>query len=418
MGKKNCEKVEMDMMKEELKKIVRPGMIGILLVMGFIYYTMFMEFYIRYFPNGPQAEGIFDVSAGLVGQYGASLSENEIEEVKKGLLELYGEADRYIGEFSLSREHGLKSYEDYIDFKEKCYEEVQQSDGTADQNENYRDMKLIENYLTGDETDNIGGRIYGTEWILRFYEREREIREQFLKGEWETDFSVRERDRISLLYEGEAWQNILPQEVVENTSVYMYFLLIWLCVSVCLFVTPLQVKDRMSRMRNFQYSSRRGRKTFWVQFKAAMLSAFALTVVNLAVFMGIFAANKTTVFWECRMYSFAATGFSWVNWKYGTWLIVLVLICALIAMGIAAAAFFMAYYSANYISLLLKLIPVIVVLAVLLPAALSQAFYFYNGLYGITKIPYVEALLIGLVFAAGNFLCAGTYRRIKRRDVV
>lgn len=405
-------------MKEELKKIVRPGMIGILLVMGVIYYTMFMEFYIRYFPNGPQAEGIFDVSAKLAGQYGASLSENEIAEVKKGLSELYGEADRYIGEFSLSREHGLKSYEDYIAFKEKCNEEVQQSGGTADQNENYRDMKLIENYLTGGETDNIGGRIYGTEWILRFYEREQEIREQFLKGEWETDFSVREIERISLLYEGEAWQNILPQEVVENTSVYMYFLLIWMCISICLLVTPLQVKDRMNRMRNFQYSSKRGRKTFWVQFRAAMLSAFALTTVNLAVFMGIFAANKTAFFWDCRMYSFAATGFSWVNWKYGTWLIVLVLICALIAMGIAAAAFFMAYYSANYISLLLKLIPVVVVLAVLLPAALGQAFYFYNELYRITKIPYVEALLTGLVFAAGNFLCAGTYRRIKRRDIV
>lgn len=404
------------MIREELKKIWRPGMIGILLLMGAIYYTMFMEFYIRYFPNGPQAEGVFQVSANLVEQYGTSLSIEEMEEVKEGLSQLYREADGYILEFSIAQEHGLKSYEEYIKFQEKTYEELS---GNADQNSNYRDLMLISNYLTGSETKNIGGRIYGVEWLLRFYEREQEIGELFLRGELETDYSVREQKRMQELLRKEdgLWQNILPAEVPETTSIYMYFMLIWMCLSVCLFIAPLQVNDRMNRMRTFQYSAKKGRKIFSVQFKTAMLSAFILTMLNLVVFMGLFAANGTAVFRDCRMYSFAATGFSWVNWKYGTWCLSLMMICCLIAMGTAAAAFFLAHYSANYISMLLKLIPVIVVLAVVLPPTLCQAFYFYDGLYRMTKIPYVEAVLSVLIFAVGNVLCAGTYMKIKKCDI-
>lgn len=422
------------MIREELKKIWRPGMIGIFLLLGAIYYTMFMEFYIRYFPNGPQAEGIFQVSAGLVEKYGTSLSIGEMEEAKAEFSELYSEADGYIRGLALAQEHGLQSYEEYVNFQEKTYEDLNQfgnasdqsgnvsnqSDGLPDSNKDYRDLMLISNYLTGSETKNIGGRIYGAEWLLQFYEREQEIRELFLRGELETDYSVREQKRIQKLLCGEdaLWQNILPAMVTETTSVYMYFMLIWMCLSVCLFIAPLQVNDRLSRMRTFQYSSKRGRKIFSMQFKTAMLSAFILTILNLVIFMGIFATNGTAVFRDCRVYSFAAAEFSWVDWKYGTWCLVLMIICCLIAMGTAAAAFFLAHHSANYISMLLKLIPVIAVLATVLPPTLYQAFYFYNGMYRMTKIPYVEAVFSVLIFAAGNVLCRGTYGKIKKCDIV
>lgn len=408
------------MIREELKKIWRPGMIGVLLLLGAIYYTMFMEFYIRYFPNGPQAEGIFQVSAGLVEKYGTSLSIGEMEEAKADFSKLYSEADGYIRKLPLAQEHGLQSYEEYINFQEKTYEDLNQSGNMSNLNQDYRDLMLISNYLTGSETKNIEGRIYGAEWLLRFYEREQEIRELFLMGELETDYSVREQKRIQKLLCGEdaLWQNILPAMVTETTSVYMYFMLIWMCLSVCLFIAPLQVNDRLSRMRSFQYSAKKGRKLFLTQFKTAMLSAFILTILNLVIFMGIFATNGTAVFRNCRVYSFAATEFSWVDWTYGTWCLVFMIICCLIAMGTAATAFFLAHHSVNYISMLLKQIPVIAVLATVLPPTLYQAFYFYNGMYRMTKIPYAEAVFSVLIFAAGNVLCRGTYGKMKKCDIV
>ena len=52
------------MIREELKKIWRPKMVLILIFLGFVFYTMFLEFYIRYFPNGPQAMGVL-ISVGI-----------------------------------------------------------------------------------------------------------------------------------------------------------------------------------------------------------------------------------------------------------------------------------------------------------------------------------------------------------------
>ena len=45
------------MLKEEMKKIWRPGILAVLILLGFVYYTMYLEFYIQYFPNGPEYKG-------------------------------------------------------------------------------------------------------------------------------------------------------------------------------------------------------------------------------------------------------------------------------------------------------------------------------------------------------------------------
>lgn len=375
------------MLREELKKIWRPGMLVLLAVLGLVFYTMFLEFYIRYFPNGPHQEGIYQVGIRLVKEYGAYLSPEEAGKVEAGLPALYEEADGYLQSFALASSHGIDSYEAYERFRQEINETVKNSDA-ADRNQDYADTMVMENYLTGQETDNIEGRIYGTRWYLRRYRSAQE------KESGQDD-----------------WQNILPYEVPEAASDYMGYLLVWICLSVCLLLSPLLVRDRMSRMAQLQYSSRRGRRLFCLQFGAVMLSAFVLTTMNLLIFGSLFAAHGTRVFFPCRMYSFAGNGDCIINWTHGAWCLMLVVMSYLTALGTAAIAFFLSQYSANYIAMLLKLIPLFTIIALLAPRITGNAFYTVNGLYQLTGLPFVELYAAAGILTVGIVLWSIAWKR-------
>lgn len=400
------------MIGEELKKIWKPGMVLVLIVLGFVFYKMFLEFYIEYFPNGPYAAGSFQIGVKMVQEYGTALSQEEMEQVKNSLTDLYEEVDRYIKEFDLAKKHGLESYEEYVNFCETSVRAIPEG-MAADQNEDYADSKRIENYLTSNETENISGRIYATERFLRWYEAEQNIALDYKINE---DYSVKENHHVKKTFysENAAWQNIMLLEVMEATSRYLGYLLVWMCLSICLFHSPLLVHDRMSRMIALQYSSRRGRRIFLLQFVSVMLSAFLLTTLNLVIFGGIFMTNGTAVFFPCRMYSFTSISYCWSNWTYGTWCVMLVMLCYLVSMGTAAISFFLSQNSANYIVMLLKLIPLFVGMAILCLKLLERAFYFSNALYKMTNVPYVEMITAGIVFLAGVGLCDRVYCKIRK----
>lgn len=403
---------EDSMIREELKKIWKLKMVFILIFLGFVFYTMFLEFHIQHFPNGPQSMGVFDISKDMVEKYGTSLSLEEIEKVKRTVPELYQEADRYLQELDLAKKHGIASYQEYLDFSQASLETVRQSEA-ADQNADYADLMRIQNYLTSPETENIGGRIYGVESLLQKYEMEKN-KIEFYRNSSETKrqiggskYSKKEWEQIGNAFynETEDWQNILPDEVVEVTAFYLSYLLVWICLSICILISPLLVSDRMSRMRSIQYSSKRGRKLIQIQFQAVMLSAFLLTTLNLVLFGGIFMTNGTKAFFLCRMYSFAGITYCWTNWTYGTWCLLLIGLSYLVAMGTAGIVFFLSRYSTNYIGMLLKLVPLFVVTAILCLQLLYQAFYYNNTLYRITQIPYMEGITAIGLFLVGIGLC-------------
>lgn len=422
------------MLREEMKKIWRPGMIAVLVLLGFVYYTMFLEFHIRYFPNGPQNAGLFTVAAELVKESGTRMTGEARQRLEQKLPELYAEADVYVADFAFTKQYGLATYEAYTKFYRNAMEGVAEGQA-ADQNAMYADAMRLNAYLTSEATGNIEGRIRGTESYLRRYdvvageEKERKI----FTGNSETNgiqdlkYLLKRDGKPSREYlhaaktfygEDEAWRNILPAQVPETTSDYLGRLLVWQCLSIGILLSPLLVRDRMSRMRALQWSSRAGRGIFTVQLKAALLSALLMNLLNLALFGGLFLSRGVSVFFPCRMFSFMDTPFCWPNWTYGTWCLALVLLGLLASMGVAAAVFFLSRYSSHYIGMLLKLIPVIVAAAVFCPKLLGYAFYFNNPLYALVPLPYVEVVTAAAIFLTGAVLCAGAVRKQKQLELL
>lgn len=400
------------MLKEEMKKIWRPGMVAVLVLLGFVYYTMFLEFHIHYFPNGPQNAGEFAVAADLVKESGTRMTDEVRQRLTQMLPELYAEADAYVAGYAYTKQYGLTTFEEYIGFYQNAVENVAGGQA-ADLNAMYADAMRLNAYLTSEETGNIEGRIHGARSILERYDAiaSGEAEPGYLPGEDGEPGREYLHGQETFYGADEAWRNILPAQVTEATSDYLGRLLVWQCLSIGILLSPLLVRDRMSRMRGLQWSSRAGRKIFTVQLKAALLSALLLNLLNLLLFGGLFLSRGSGVFFSCRMYSFLYAAFCWPNWTYGAWCAVLVLLGLLVSTGLAAAVFVLSRYSNNYIGMLLKLIPVIAAAAIFCPKLMANGFYVNNPLYQMIPLPYVEGAAAAVIFLAGVVLCAGAVRK-------
>ena len=77
----------MALLKWELRKIWRPGILLAILLLGSVYYWLFPQFYIEHFCNGPQAEAQFDLAAGWLEQYGTTMEPSERAELDGQLAE-------------------------------------------------------------------------------------------------------------------------------------------------------------------------------------------------------------------------------------------------------------------------------------------------------------------------------------------
>lgn len=405
------------MIIEEMKKIWRPGMLLVLLVLGFIFYTIRMEFYISYFPNGPYDRGLFTMCRQMVETYGTSLSKEGYEEVKASQKDVRAAADAYVKDYVIGKKYGLKTYREFAEFEQKTYEEVT-GKNAADQNEKYMDMMRMKNYLESEETGNILGQLQAVHYVPEAYETVQKYKND-LQTVYGDTMTAEELEHVSDNYFGQTqmWQNILPYDVVEAVGSYAGSLLVWMCLAVCILLSPLLVHDRMSRMQALQYSSRRGRRIYGSQLAAVMISAGLLTTINLVVFGGLFAAHGTSAFFSCRMYSFLSWQvFCWPNWTHGGWCLMLVLMCYLVSFGMAGVVFFLSQGCANYITMLLKILPIFVASAVICPKMMEYAFYFNNELYRWSGLPYVEILCAAGSFVLGMVLCGIGRRAVYKKN--
>lgn len=374
------------MIKEEIKKIWRPGIIAVLILTGAFFYGLFLNFYVQYFPNGPQMDGLMRTAEQWAAEYGTSLSPDEAAKAKAAYPKLIAEVDRYTASNSLFKEHGVNSYNEFKEFYNKAVYNVSGQIG-ADKQKLYSDANIMLNYLQSEDTENIDGRIYALDTYTQMYDN------------WLSAFQAAEYDKKELsnanklLSDGVSWQNMLPNEITDTASRYFSYLLVWIIVSVCLLISPLTVRDKMRKMRQLQWSSQHGRKILNTQFKASVLSAILLTTFNILLFGTVFLIKVPPIFFDCRMFSFMQGSLPWVNWTLRGWLAVIVLLSYAAGVSAASAAFFLSRYSQNLVSMLLKLIPLIIISAVIAMKLLVNVFYYSSPLYRITGIPGIEAVL-------------------------
>ena len=195
-------------------------------------------------------------------------------------------------------------------------------------------------------------------------------------------------------------------------------LAVWCVLSVVIFLSPTLVRDRLYRTRALQWSSRRGRGTLSVQIGAGLISAFILTLVNIAAY-GIPLMQKGALhFATCRLSGINAWGNVWFDWTYGEYLGILVGLILALSLGAAGMTLFLSQYSGNYIAMLLKALPLFAGAGSLFGSwLLNWPFYFRKGVN--LWLPKGVELAAVLIFVTiGALLCILACRRAQRKELL
>ena len=260
---------------------------------GAVYYWMFPQFYIEYFTNGPYAETQFDLADHWVEQYGPTLEPEERERLDSQLAEEISAFDAQITAIPDAAAAGLTNYVAFLSFREDYLNGVRDSNGQADM-----------------DTEYLLNRVYGgTNWYrievlidtMETYDTQEDRRAQIVSNRQQDGQLETMVWREAELASSETAHSLLLSSVKHSTQEYGKDLAVWCILSVVLLLSPTLVRDRLQGTRAMQWLSRRGRGILNVQMGAALLSALALTIVNLNIYAIPFLAQGPLQFAACGL---------------------------------------------------------------------------------------------------------------------
>ena len=220
----------MALLRWELRKIWRPGILAVILLLGAVYYWMFPQFYIEYFTNGPYAEAQFDLAGRWVEQYGPTLEPEERAQLDGQLAEELDVFAQQIAVIPEAAAAGLTDYEAFLSFREDYLNGVRDSDGQADM-----------------DTEYLLNRVYGgTNWYrievltdtLETYDTQAERRAVIISNRQQDGQPDAMVWREAELASSEMAHSLLPSSVKHSTQEYGKDLAVWCVLSIVLLLSP------------------------------------------------------------------------------------------------------------------------------------------------------------------------------------
>lgn len=386
-----------------MKKIWNVKLLLIITLLCALFYSIFMEFNIEYFPNGHSITEEVEYSIEMTQRYGPTLEADEYSEfIMKTREELISGAESYIKSDPVFEAAQIYDYSDYAKMREKELGSVTQKESDANM------------LLFGEDCNYVGAKLQALDNIEDRYNNYPKYRLGSLITE---TTSEKELARLNEIQETEEYRNIMDGYVYDNTVTYSIYLAILAVLSVLVLVSPLIVTDRARNVHLLQYTAKHGRRILNKQLIGVILSAFLLTTALLLIFGAVYSENGTWPFWDNGLTSFLNEIF-WFDITYGQYIIIYIVLLYILCLGAAAIAFMLSRFSQNLITLILKLIPTFAVLGALCFSVFYYTYNLSNILYKWTGVVGIEPISCGLVLIAA--LAASLYivRRENKVDVI
>lgn len=361
----------------ELRKIWRLPVVLAIIFLGAVHYFLFLDFEIRFFPNGHPAAEKYALAQEWTIKYGSTMEPDEYADAKQNYAALAAEADARIAADSRFRAHGFSRWE-------------QLRDGVP---EEYRDTYDL--LFTG-EFDFVGYRLQSLSGALLSYET------QIL------------HPRV----QRESGRGIFPGQCIDNLSEYLCWTGIFGIVSVTILLGACGTREDLCRMPAMLWSSRAGRHTAWYQLAAALLSASILFAAELLIFGGIYARLGTQFFWDSPVQSFLNGSAVWFGLTYGQYVLYCLGFVLALMLGTAGAVFTLSHSSGNYTSAIMKALPLAAGMVFAAASILMRPFTDGNELYRHLHICGVEAVLCGPLLLAGLGIGFLFVRHIQRKELL
>ena len=396
----------MTLLRWELKKIWRPGLLLAIALIGLVFYDVRPGFYIEHF-RGNGSDSAFWLASDWLERYGTTIEPEERLELDGQKAAMVAEFDRQIKEGPGAAEAGITDYERFLDWEENDRRSMPTE-------ENSKLFWAIYDHTNQDSLDE----------LTEFMENYDTLAAGGTPGVWGTEVgpyspahgpSIRRLDGI----ERTEVRGILPRALVVSADDFFHYFAIWCVFSAVLLLSPTLVRDRLRRTRPMQWTSRRGRGVLRAQMGAALLSGLLLALLNCAIYLGPILATGALRFWNCTLVSvWDGFSFPWFDWTYGQYLLILLGMTFLLTLAASGFTVVLSWFSGSYVAMLLKAIPLIFVLCWGgVPWIMAGAGLFSGGPVRLTGLPGTETACALLAALVALLLCGLTLRRLRRSEM-
>ncbi|WP_297233949.1 hypothetical protein [uncultured Flavonifractor sp.] len=402
----------MALLRWELKKIWRPGLLLAIALIGVVFYQVRTGFYLEHFSTSNDRGGTqVQLASGWLERYGTTMEPEERAELDGQLEELEAEFARQVAQIPGAAEAGITDYESYGAWREAYHDRARAEERTEEESDLYwsiyydTNLNMVESLLQFmQEYDNLAGGGSALDWggDVGSYSPAHEA-------------SIRRIEGI----EAEGVYGFLSSTMINNTDEFFHYFAIWCAFSGVLLLSPTLVRDALHRTRAMQWTSRRGRRVLNVQMGAALLSGLLLTLLNCAVYLGPFLATGALKFRDCPLVTVWPGTYPWFDWTYGQYLLALLGLTAVLTLAACGFTVLLSQFSGSYVAMLLKAIPLIIVLCWgLVPWVMMGAGRFSGSPVRLTGLPGTEFVCGVLAALAALGLCGWTCLRQRRRELM
>ena len=404
----------MNLMFQELKKIWDPVIIVILLLFTLVYYALFSGFFIEYFANGPIAEEEFKLAKGWFKEYGSTIDEQEY----KGLLtQLSREKEHFsdaLKNVPAAAENGITTYDEYERMLDSTDDEDAAENAESGSAEIHYSRELDQQIRNGLDMTLLY-RIQIMESTAEYLET-RFQGKVLLPGD-AGELRPAEVERLEELDRSELKFGYLPVGVLDSTTGLIIAVVIQIVIGVIILLSPTIVRDRLNRVQGLQYTTKTGRKILSVQFLAAILSGVVYGTATI-LFYGVLLFGKGVL--DFRGFYLMSMGYiPWVNWTYGTYLLVIAGMAVVISVVASAFTVFLSRYSQNYIGMLLKSVilgTLLIFLFAMLPI-ITRPFFMFNPMSFNFHTGKIELVLLSVLFVCSLLPLGFSLLRQGRREL-
>lgn len=414
---------------QEMRKIWRlPALVIIILIVLMWGWLLRQEIFSRHSPSqiqyGSNEHIELRVFSDLYEEYGDKLTAENRLDAEKFYVLYAADADEAIADDLRFAEQGIYSGQDLYD-REKELEAILISKLPGEHNEEFinewnANFKLRSElyYNLGPQTDWAAGRIMMLRTILGQYDY---YAEHGISGVITSDKQYMYYHK----YKSDPYMNLFPQHLVEMTREYYSGIIPVAVIAMGVLLLPVLINDRNSRVVAMQYSSRAGRRTIRMQFIAAIISAFILSMLVLGLFTAMFivkvsdmyesfySANISTV-----IVSYGNPVFLWFDLTYMQYLASCLFLSVLISMSAAVLFWVLSAFCVNYIILILLAIPVAAILSYIGAEALTETLFMSReGIMFAADVPALEFFVFGVMLLLGIVMYVIMTRYVRRKDL-
>ncbi|KOS64017.1 ABC transporter permease [Lysinibacillus sp. FJAT-14222] len=270
----------------EMRKIFSWKIVALIVFVNVLLYWALLEFNITYFPNGRPSGDIFAIEQQLIPKYGADIDEEEYKDLVSMYEQEVKKANDFLAHDPKAQEVGLTTYEEFSNVD----------------HENELQWEYY-SYLVFHSKEDFPWVLQAWEsFIERYQSKALQSEIEHTSGAQQQRFKELLNDRKHTIYSGIVLDNF--QSITENLAIIILF-------SIAILLSPIFLRDKVTSIIPLQYTSKKGRKTFWIKWLAGLVSAVFITIVLMIIYLTMYATNNTYSHFDLPLSSF-----SWYYYWY------------------------------------------------------------------------------------------------------